>query len=87
MNCPVCNEKIGELARKLPFSHHNNSTIVCRVSGAIMNEDNPPMVLPNGYVYSLKALEEMALLQGGFVTCQRTGERFRFGELRKVFVT
>jgi hypothetical protein len=41
-----------QLAEKLPFSHHITSCIVCRISGAIMDENNPPMVLPNGHVYS-----------------------------------
>ena len=37
---------------EVPWSHHSNSTIVCSLSGKIMNEDNPPMAFPNGYVYS-----------------------------------
>lgn len=54
VNCPICdNQTLGSLAEKLPLSHHVNSTIVCRMSGKIMNEDNPPMLLPNGRVYSL----------------------------------
>lgn len=55
INCPVCAaQTFGLLAERLPCAHHANSCIVCRISGVIMNEDNPPMVLPNGYVYSLK---------------------------------
>ena len=54
INCPVCSDTLGELAEKLPLSHHVNSTIVCRLSGEIMDEDNPPMALQNGYVYSHK---------------------------------
>ncbi|CAG8643547.1 14418_t:CDS:2, partial [Acaulospora morrowiae] len=53
INCPVCSsDTLGILAQDLPMSHHVNSTIVCRISGKIMNENNPPMALPNGYVYS-----------------------------------
>lgn len=40
------------LAQEVPSSHHVNSTIVCQISGKIMDEDNPPMAFPNGYVYS-----------------------------------
>ena len=43
---------MGVLAEEVPFSHHVNSTIVCRLSGRIMDEDNMPMAFPNGYVYS-----------------------------------
>ena len=31
-------------------------------------------VLPNGYVYSEKAVQQMAAGNGGKVTCPRTGE-------------
>ncbi|KAG9020627.1 GID complex subunit containing RING finger motif, partial [Serendipita sp. 407] len=55
VNCPLCDEQgLGVLAQEVPFSHHANSTIVCRLSGQIMNEDNPPMAFSNGSVYSLK---------------------------------
>jgi len=52
VDCPVCDPNLGVLAQEVPSSHHVNSTIVCQISGKIMNEDNPPMALPNGYVYS-----------------------------------
>lgn len=51
-DCPVCDSWLGKLAEEVPFSHHVNSTIVCRLSGTIMDEDNAPMAFPNGYVYS-----------------------------------
>lgn len=58
INCPVCEEEtFGKLAEKLPMSHHVNSCIVCRITGKIMNEDNPPMVLQNGNVYSREVLK------------------------------
>jgi macrophage erythroblast attacher len=53
INCPVCDkETFGIVAEKLPNAHHVNSCLVCRISGEVMNEDNQPMVLPNGRVYS-----------------------------------
>lgn len=52
VDCPVCDVRLGRLASEVPFSHHVNSTIVCRLSGKIMDEDNWPMAFPNGYVYS-----------------------------------
>jgi macrophage erythroblast attacher len=51
-DCPACDAWLGKLAEEVPFSHHVNSTIVCRLSGKIMDEDNAPMAFPNGYVYS-----------------------------------
>lgn len=53
VDCPVCDPDLGSLATEVPFSHHVNSTIVCRITGRIMNEDNSPMAFPqSGSVYS-----------------------------------
>jgi macrophage erythroblast attacher len=52
VDCPVCDAGLGKLAEEVPFSHHVNSTIVCRLSGKIMDADNMPMVFPDGNVYS-----------------------------------
>jgi macrophage erythroblast attacher len=51
-NCPVCTSPFNKLASELPNSHHVNSCLVCRITGKIMDANNPPLVLPNGYVYS-----------------------------------
>jgi len=88
INCPVCSpDTLGLLAQNLPLSHHVNSTIVCRLSGDIIDEDNPPMSLPNGYVYSLKALEEMSSKNNGQIKCPRTEKVYDFKELKKVFIS
>ena len=49
--CPVCSHPLNILGRPLPYAHCAQSRLVCPMSGHIMNENNPPMVLPNGYVY------------------------------------
>ena len=49
--CPVCSEVFNQLATPLPFSHSSQSYLICRLSGQPMDEHNPPMLLPNGYVY------------------------------------
>ena len=46
-------------------------------SGEIMNEDNPPMVLPNGLVYSDNAMVEMARNNNQLIICARTGDKYR----------
>lgn len=51
-DCPTCNRDLGELAKEVPFSHHVNSTIVCRERYKIMDADNMPLALPSGQVYS-----------------------------------
>ncbi|KAF8591289.1 hypothetical protein K439DRAFT_1650826 [Ramaria rubella] len=88
IDCPICDpECLGQLAQEVPWSHHLNSTIVCRISGKIMDEDNMPLCFPNGYVYSREALEAMAAKHNGKVTCPRTGETCDFSALRKVFIS
>ena len=114
VDCPTCDADLGQLAKEVPFSHHVNSTIVCRITGRIMDSDNFPMAFPNGNVYSrevsyvltssllfsglvyswsdkrnmlLQALEDMAAKNDGYVTCPRSGERFLFTDLRKVYIS
>ncbi|EMD35442.1 hypothetical protein CERSUDRAFT_116204 [Gelatoporia subvermispora B] len=87
-DCPICDPDLGRLAQEVPFSHHVNSTIVCRLNGKIMDADNMPMAFPqSGQVYSKEALGEMAAKNDGFVTCPRTGEQCEFSALRKVFIS
>ncbi|CAG8556075.1 200_t:CDS:2 [Funneliformis mosseae] len=87
INCPVCSpDTLGLLAQNLPLSHHVNSTIVCRLSGEIIDEDNPPMSLPNGYVYSLKALQDM-YNKSGQIKCPRTEDVYDFSQLKKVYIS
>lgn len=47
----MCTEPLGELAKPLPFSHCAQSHLICALSGKVMDDNNPPMALPNGYVY------------------------------------
>lgn len=115
-NCPVCatvtlgsstasaHRKVGlaVLAREVPWSHHSNSTMVCRLSGRVVDDSDNSMgnisgdrgeearsgagtdeeggggmvALPNGRVYSRKALmEETRLAMRNSDGGPREGER------------
>ncbi len=52
-----------------------------------MDDSNPPMVLPNGYVYSSRAVEQL-LAQGGgkLMVCPKTGSVHTADELRRAFI-
>ncbi|KAI9387705.1 hypothetical protein POPTR_010G213950v4 [Populus trichocarpa] len=63
------------------------SKIVCYVAKELMDTENPPLVLPNGYVYSTKALEEMAKRNDGKVTCPRTSLVCNYSELVKAYIS
>lgn len=49
------------MAKDLPAAQHTHSTLVCRITGDIMNEDNPPYVLPSGYVYSKRVSSHIGI--------------------------
>lgn len=52
------------------MAHCANSRLVCKISGDVMNENNPPMMLPNGYVYGYNVRAGgQGLCGGGGVTC------------------
>lgn len=51
---PLSHEGFRKLALPLPYSKQNHSKLVCYISKELMDTENPPLVLPNGYVYSTK---------------------------------
>ena len=55
-NCPVCHPGLNVIARPLPYAYCANSKLICAHSGAAMNENNVPMMLPNGYVFSINVI-------------------------------
>jgi len=86
-NCPLCSPAFRALAQDLPYAHHTHSMLVCRISGEVMNDDNPPMVLPNGYAYGFNSLCDMAAKNNGRITCPRTNQVYDFDQLRKAFIS
>ncbi|KAJ7073529.1 CTLH/CRA C-terminal to lish motif domain-containing protein [Mycena belliarum] len=97
VDCPVCDGEagsgsqglgLGKLAEEVPYSHHVNSTIVCYITGKIMDADNMPLAFPeSGYVYSREAMEEMAMRNNGIVTCPRSKATCKFSALRRVYIS
>ncbi|CAA7407654.1 unnamed protein product [Spirodela intermedia] len=84
---PLSQESFRRLATSLPFSKQQNSKLVCYITKELMDTENPPLVLPNGYVYSTKALEDMAKRNDGKIICPRTGYACNFSELIKAFIS
>jgi macrophage erythroblast attacher len=86
-NCPTCIDPFRTLAHHLPRAQHDHSILVCSISKSIMDDNNPPMALPNGNVYGHNAL--LALACGdpnGRVIDPRTGDSFSLKEARKCFI-
>ncbi len=59
-DCVVCHPLINRLAENLLFGRPDHSVLTCYQTGLPMNEDNPPMALPNGYVYSKRVRPSLA---------------------------
>jgi len=68
LNCPTCCEPIRALATAVPSAQRSHSSLVCRVLGEPIDEDNPPLVLPSGQVYSERSLRRFAAGEAGGVT-------------------
>uniref|UniRef100_A0A2P2I8J8 E3 ubiquitin-protein transferase MAEA n=1 Tax=Hirondellea gigas TaxID=1518452 RepID=A0A2P2I8J8_9CRUS len=85
-DCPVCLPSLNMLAKELPYAHCSQSRLICHMTGETMNENNQPLMLPNGYVYGSNALEAAAAANGGQVTCPRTNTTYELSEAVKVFV-
>ncbi|KAK2076489.1 hypothetical protein QBZ16_001015 [Prototheca wickerhamii] len=75
------------LAAALPRAKHSNSQLICALSHDLMDEDNAPLVLPNGYVYGERALRQQAALDEGHVTCPVTGLRCPFSLLKRAYIS
>ncbi|RZC34312.1 macrophage erythroblast attacher [Asbolus verrucosus] len=85
-SCPVCQPCLNQLAEPLPFAHCSQSRLYCHISGLPLNENNLPMMLPNGYIYGEQALEQMAKDNNGQIICPKTKEIFPFKKVEKVYV-
>jgi len=84
LECPVCSPIFNKLAEPLPFAHCAQSRIVCCITGDLMNENNHPMMLPNGYVYGEKGLHKLA--RDGVVVCPRSNKEFNLSSAQKLYV-
>ncbi|GMI80647.1 hypothetical protein like AT3G55070 [Hibiscus trionum] len=84
---PLSQDNFRKLAMPLPYSKQHHSKLVCYITKELMDTENPPQVLPNGYVYSTKALKEMAEKNDGKITCPRTGLVCNYSELVKAYIS
>jgi hypothetical protein len=82
-SCPVCCEPYATLAAHVPNVERAYSSLVCRLSGECMDDNNPPFVLPSGRVYSRKVLTALAESDALVDPC--TGERLVLGQLRRAY--
>lgn len=86
--CPCCSELGSQLCTGVPFAYHPHSRVVCRVTHKVMDEHNPPRVLPNGHVYSQEGIEHLLKLneRSGMIKCVETQELFAVSEIKPVYI-
>lgn len=82
--CPCCQSILGQLAQTVPRTLRERSTLVCRISGQVMDDT---LVLPNGQAYSRAALEKMAAQRNdGKVCCPVSKTEFFLKDAKRAFV-
>ncbi|SCV67850.1 BQ2448_5461 [Microbotryum intermedium] len=96
-HCPICSSPLGKLAPEVPYSHHVNSTIVCGVTGKVVEGDGGEggqllaLISPTtgeASVYSREGLAFVASQQPDHRLVEpRTGESYEFSDLKKVFIS
>lgn len=85
--CPACSEVGSQLCTGLPFAYHPHSRLVCRVTQSVMDEHNPPLVLPNGQVYSKRGIELLSQCStDGMIKCVDTQEKFSPNDIKPVYI-
>jgi macrophage erythroblast attacher len=82
---PLADPSLAALAAPLPHARRLHSRLVCGLTGAAMDDGNPPAALPSGAVYSLAALEARAV--DGVIPDPETGEGVPVGSLRRAYVS
>lgn len=84
--CPACIQPTAQLAKDVPFGHHVRSTIICRVSGLRIGEEEKAGMAPNGQVYAWSVFEEGAARNGGVFQCPQTGDTCRLSQVKRIFI-
>ncbi|KAJ8576186.1 hypothetical protein ON010_g3027 [Phytophthora cinnamomi] len=85
--CPACSEVGSQLCTGLPFAYHPHSRLVCRVTQSVMDEHNPPLVLPNGRVYSKRGIELLTQRStDGMIKCMDTHDVFSPTDVKPVYI-
>ncbi|CAI2373316.1 unnamed protein product [Moneuplotes crassus] len=85
-SCPTCSLSFRKICSEVPFVQKSHTSLICRISGKLMDENNPPLMLPNSHIYSEKALKEQAKENNGYVICPKTTTKYLFEKCTKVYI-
>ncbi|KAK9806928.1 hypothetical protein WJX72_007757 [[Myrmecia] bisecta] len=84
---PLHLQAFRTLAEGLPFAKHVHSKLVCAITREVMDEHNPPMVMPNGMLYSEKAAKQICGCNGGQFVCPISGAVCNEKDLRRAYIS
>ncbi|KAL4453459.1 hypothetical protein ABPG74_017666 [Tetrahymena malaccensis] len=83
--CPVCSPYINEMVKIIPFTHRVTSSLICRITGDVMDEHNPPYITKDNQVYSQKGIEKMK--NDKEKMCPITKKEINWDECKKIFLS
>ncbi|KRX04401.1 hypothetical protein PPERSA_05662 [Pseudocohnilembus persalinus] len=84
--CPVCQEDMKDMADNLPFIHKQQSNLICRITGEVMDQHNPAYMLPNGQVYGKNGIQKISEQNKGIFICPQTKSEYTQDELEKIYI-
>ncbi|XP_026192103.1 protein fyv10 [Cyclospora cayetanensis] len=86
-SCPACLPELSKAVESLPMPHRMRSNVICSVTGEPMDEDNPPMASPDGYLISKKGLVQLTeRSENGLVVCPKTNNAYPPTTFVRVFI-
>ena len=83
-SCPTCNQELQKLSKSVPYACHSQTSIICRILGTPIDDQNPPVVLPNGQIFSEQGIQKIS--ESGKITCPITGSVYSKSQVSKVFI-
>jgi macrophage erythroblast attacher len=85
--CPLCSvDFFACSAAATPMLKRSHTLILCPILRCPTTDRNPPLALPNGYVYAAQTVEVMTSDDKSHVLCPLTGSMFAATEVRKVYI-
>ncbi len=72
------------VSSSVPAAKYTRSKLVCHVTGQRIDEDNPPLAMPNGFVYSALAMDVLA--DSYAISCPKISRgTFPLSDLKRVY--
>ncbi|KAK2194534.1 bifunctional Fyv10 family/Protein Fyv10-E3 ubiquitin-protein transferase MAEA/Gid-type RING finger domain [Babesia duncani] len=87
-SCPACSPQWASYIEQVPDMYKVTSTLICPVTGEFMDYNNPPLASPDGYVFSRRALELLAVKQGQrlVIECPKTRRIIPIESFKRIYI-